>query len=224
MKKLLLVGNSQFAELAFEYFSLTNKYYVESFFVDNEFIKSKNLQNRPVQDINNIVNYNKNDYSVFVAVGYSKLNRTRENFIKKIQGFNFNLISYLSPHAFISPKAKISTNCFIFEENVIQSGVDIETGNILWSGNHIGHDTKIEKNCFISSHVVISGNCIIKSNSFLGVNTTVVDGITIEKDNWIDAGCLIKKNTKQGQIYRSNNISLSHNVDVYKFFKIEKKI
>ena len=36
----------------------------------------------------------------------------------------------------------------------------IGNNTIIWSGNHIGHHSKIGNNCFISSHVVVSGFCI----------------------------------------------------------------
>ena len=55
----------------------------------------------------------------------------------------------------------IGDNTFIFEENVIQPFVRIGSNVVLWSGNHIGHDSVIEDHCFIASHVVISGNVTI---------------------------------------------------------------
>ena len=58
----------------------------------------------------------------------------------------------------------------------------VKIGNnvVLWSGNHIGHNTVIRDNCFIASHVVISGFCEIGENCFLGVNSTVINNITIQ--------------------------------------------
>ena len=37
---------------------------------------------------------------------------------------------------------------------VVRIGNDV----VLWSGNHIGHDSTIGDHCFIASHVVVSGN------------------------------------------------------------------
>ena len=48
----------------------------------------------------------------------------------------------------------IGENTFIFEANVVQPGVTVGDNVVLWSGNHIGHDSVIEDHCFIASHAV----------------------------------------------------------------------
>ena len=74
-------------------------------------------------------------------------------------------------------------------------GLCTSVGNntILWSGNHIGHHSKIGNNCFISSHVVISGNCIVGDNTFIGVNSSIADRTNIGKSCFIGMGVNITK-------------------------------
>jgi carbonic anhydrase/acetyltransferase-like protein (isoleucine patch superfamily) len=72
---------------------------------------------------------------------------------------------------------------------------------ILWSGNHIGHDSTIEDHVFIASHAVVSGNCRIGESSFVGVNATFRDGITVAPRCVIGAGALIMKDTVEGGVY-----------------------
>ena len=63
---------------------------------------------------------------------------------------------------------------------MIQPNVRIGNDVILWSGNHIGHDSTIEDHCFIASHAVISGNVTIgEPYCFVGVNATFRDGVTV---------------------------------------------
>ena len=79
----------------------------------------------------------------------------------------------------------------------------MEIGNdvVLWSGNHIGHDTRVGDHCFIASHVVVSGNCRIGASCFIGVNATFRDGVTVAPDCVIGAGALIMKDTEPGSVY-----------------------
>jgi acetyltransferase-like isoleucine patch superfamily enzyme len=78
----------------------------------------------------------------------------------------------------------------------------VKIGNnvVLWSGNHIGHQTIIEDNVYLSSHCVISGFCVIGEYSFLGVNCTFNDNIKLGKDNIVGSGALIVKNTESGKL------------------------
>ena len=88
----------------------------------------------------------------------------------------------------------------IFENNVIQHLVKIGNNVVLWSGNHVGHQTIIEDNVYFSSHCVVSGFCVIGASSFLGVNSTFNDYIKLGKDNIVGSGALIVKNTEDGKL------------------------
>ena len=67
-------------------------------------------------------------------------------------------------------------NCFVFENNVIQKRVTLKNNIIIWSGNHIGHDSTIMDNTWISSHAVIYSNVIVGKNCFIGSNANIKDG------------------------------------------------
>ena len=73
----------------------------------------------------------------------------------------------------------------------------IGDNNVLWSGNHIGHDVVIGDNVYITSHVVISGFTRIENNCFLGVNSTYRDDITISKYSLIGASASVMKSTNE---------------------------
>jgi acetyltransferase-like isoleucine patch superfamily enzyme len=72
---------------------------------------------------------------------------------------------------------------------------------VLWSGNHIGHDTTIGNHCFIASHAVISGGVTIGDYCFVGVNATFRDGVTVAPRCVIGADALIMKDTEEGGVY-----------------------
>lgn len=86
-------------------------------------------------------------------------------------------------------------------DNTIQPFVEIGNDVIIWSGNHIGHDVRIQDHCFISSHVVLAGHVKVGEYSFLGINSTIRDNVVIEKECVIGAGALISKNTIQKGVY-----------------------
>lgn len=203
--KLIIVGDSVFAQIASEYFTHDSPYQVVAFSVEKAFLKKEKLLGLPVvpfEDLEKL--FSPSEHKVFVAIAYRELNRVRTRLYLQVKKKGFPIISYLSSKAFVWKNAEIGENCFIFENNVIQPFVKIGNNVILWSGNHIGHHSVIRDNCFISSQVVVSGFCEIGENCFLGVNCCLADGLKIARDCIIGAGAVVIKNTEPGKVYVGN--------------------
>jgi len=130
------------------------------------------------------------------------LNRQRAEWYRKAKEKGYRLASYVSSRAFVWHNVVIGDNCFILEDNTLQPFVEIGNNVVLWSGNHVGHRSRIADHCFITSHVVISGFCSIGESSFIGVNATLADEVSIGRDNFICAGAIIGESTEGNQIYR----------------------
>lgn len=194
-KKLVIIGDGEFAEIAYEYFTYDSPYTVEAFAVEKQFITQKSLFGLPVIAFEEMEQtYSPKEYEVFTAITFTNFNRVRTRLYNEAKGKGYSFASYISSKAFVWRNAKIGENSFIFEDNTIQYNVEIGNNVVLWSGNHIGHRAKIKDNSFISSHVVVSGYCEVGENSFLGVNSTFVNNVSIGKNSFVAAGALITKN------------------------------
>jgi sugar O-acyltransferase (sialic acid O-acetyltransferase NeuD family) len=217
---LVIVGDSSFAEIAFEYFEAEKKFTVACFAVDRQFLRRDSLFGRPVIALDELPGrYPPDQVHAFVALTYGALNRNRELLAARMRAHGYRLASYVSERAFVWPNVMLGDNCFIFENNVIQPFVTIGNNVIAWSGNHIGHHTSIADNVFLASHVVVSGHVKIGRNCFFGVNATVADSVTIGDDNWIGPHTLISQNTVKGAMYRAESTPVSK-VQSHRFFKI----
>ncbi|MCV3429706.1 acetyltransferase [Campylobacter lari] len=222
MKKLIIIGTGETANLAYEYFTYDSDYEVIAFAVNKSYRKEDSFKSLPVINLEDIeLKYNKDEIFLFVALASEKLNYNRAkiyNYCKK-KGYRF--ASYISSKAFIWHNVEIGENCFILENNTLQPFTKIGNNVTLWSGNHIGHQTQIEDNVFITSHVVISGFCTIGENTFIGVNSSIADNIKIAKNNFIALGTVINKNTEENKIYRGNPAEPSK-ISAKKFCKVEE--
>lgn len=191
-KKLIIFGDRDYAEIAYEYFTHDSPYVVVAFTTQKEFLTKETFCGLPVVPFETLEkNYPPAEYELHIAIVYGQLNRIREKMFQAGKQKGYTLASYISSRAFIWHNAKIGENCFIFEDNTIQPFVEIKNNVVLWSGNHIGHSSVIDNNCFISSHVVISGFCKIGSNCFFGVNSTVGNHVTVGANSWISPGAII---------------------------------
>jgi len=208
-KKLVIIGNTSNARLAKFFFQNDSEYEVAAFSVDRKYINSEKYEGLPVVAIEDITDYYPaSNYHAFVAIGYNKMNKTREYLYHKIKSKGYNLPNYISSRCSFLTQEPIGDNNLILEDNTIQPFVKIGSDNVFWSGNHIGHDTEIEDHCFISSHVVISGFVKVKSYCFFGVNSTIRDAITINRETLIAAGAIITKDTVEKGVYLPAKSSL----------------
>ncbi len=201
-RRLVLVGDSAIAEIAYEYFTHDSPYEVVGFAVDEAYRKREELFGLPVVAFQRVEeHFPPAEHSLYAAVGYNQLNRLRARFAAEAKAKGYALASYVSSRAFVWRNVEIGEHCFIFEDNTVQPFVKIGDDVVLWSGNHIGHHSVIRDHVFVASHVVISGFCDVGAHSFLGVNATIANNVTIAADNLLGAGCTILRDTEPNKIY-----------------------
>ena len=115
IKKLIIVGDSAFAEIAREYFDTDTEYEVVSFSVESAYIKRQELHGLPVVAFEKLVQtYPPAEYEVYVAIVYTQLNRLRTRLTQATKAHGYKLASYVSPRAFVWRNVEIGEHCFIF--------------------------------------------------------------------------------------------------------------
>ncbi len=201
-EKLVIVGNTAFAEIAYEYFTHDSPYEVVAFSVDREFIRESSLFGRPVVPFDELAQrFEPRAHAAYAAMTYTQLNRLRTRFAARCKAMGYRLASYVSSRAFVWRNVTLGEHCFVFEDNTVQPFVKIGNNVVLWSGNHIGHHSVIRDNAFLASHVVVSGFCDIGESCFLGVNATLANNVTVARDCLIGAGATILRDTEPDRLF-----------------------
>jgi sugar O-acyltransferase (sialic acid O-acetyltransferase NeuD family) len=193
-RKLVIVGDSAFAEIAYEYFTHDSPYEVVGFSVEREFMKRAELFGLPVVPFESVEErFAPAEHEVYAALVYTQLNRLRTRLAAEAKRKGYGLASYVSSRSFVWRNVELGEHCFIFEDNTVQPFVKVGSNVVMWSGNHIGHHSVIRDNCFVSSHVVISGFVDVGESCFLGVNASVANNIKIGRDCWLAPSSLVVK-------------------------------
>ena len=201
MKPVVLFGVGDFARVAHVYLMNDSPYEVAAFTVHERYIEATEIAGVPVVPFEELERTHPTaDFAMFVAVGFSRVNRARAELYDECKSLGYELISYVSSRAHLVADVEIGDNCFVFEANVLQPFVRIGNDVVLWSGNHIGHDSTVGDHVFVASHAVVSGNCTIGDSCFVGVNATIRDGITVAPDCVIGAGAVVMKDTSPGDV------------------------
>jgi sugar O-acyltransferase (sialic acid O-acetyltransferase NeuD family) len=202
MARLVIFGTGDIARLAHFYFTRDSEHEVVAFTVDAEYRHGDRFAGLPLVDAAAVTTlYPPAQYAMFVAIGYTQMNRARAAKYEQMKASGYTLMSYVSSRCSYLSESLPGDNCFILEDNTIQPFVTIGNDVVLWSGNHVGHDAVIEDHCFITSHVVISGHAKVRPYCFIGVNATIRNAIEIAPATLIGAGAVIMKGTKPKGVY-----------------------
>jgi sugar O-acyltransferase (sialic acid O-acetyltransferase NeuD family) len=219
-RKVVLLGDSAFAEIAYEYFSQDSEYEVVGFSVESGFLKKETMYGLPVVPFESLESrFAPKDVEFYAAIVYTQLNRLRTRFYQQAKEKGFRPASYISSKAFVWKNVQLGEHCFIFEDNTVQPFVKVGDNVVMWSGNHIGHHSVIHDHCFIASHAVVSGFCNVGRYTFLGVNATIANNVTIGEDNWIGLGATIAKNTAPNTLFKGERAEPAK-LSARKFFKL----
>ena len=221
-KKVIIFGVTDFARLIKHYFDTDSVYNIIAFCVDDEYKNTDNFCELPVIAYSDIDKYSPEEYSFFVAIGYSLLNQTRTSVYKKLKAKGYSFVNYISSHATVLSD-DIGENCMICENTTVEPFAKIGNNVFIWNGNCIAHNSVIKDNVFITSHVIVCGFATIGENSFIGIKSAITDYVEVGKNCIIGAGSLIKTDIAD------NSVCIEHEtkklkINSQQYFKLGLKI
>lgn len=196
-RKLIIVGDSVFPQIAYEYFTYDSEYEVVAFSVEREYLKRETLFDLPIVAFESVSEiYPPDEHDIFAAVVFREQNQLRARLVRQAKEKGYKATSYISSQAIVSPSAKIGEHCFICEATVIQQFAEIGENVVLWSGNQIGQRAVVKNNCFTLPNTVISNRAEVGANCIVNANVSVLDGVKIAADKTIEIGALISEDVK----------------------------
>ena len=205
MKKIIIFGTGELAQRIF-YYLKNSEDKVVAFSANESNIDSNELLGLPVVAFENIEEkYSPEEFSMFIALAYSDMNKKRAKFFDEAKSKGYELYSYVHPSTKIWDEFEMGENCFILAENIIQPFVKIGDNVLIGSNNLISHNTVIENNCFLTSNITLGGHITIGENSFVGLSATINQRVKIGKECIIGAGTLITKDVNDKEVYAENS-------------------
>lgn len=132
---------------------------------------------------------------LFVAIGSNSL-RARLSSVATDQGYQ--LMNAISPHAVISPSARLGAGIAVMAGAIINAEAEIDDLAIINTGATVDHDCKIGKAAHIAPQTTLAGNVTIGALSFLGVGCKVIPGIQIGEQATVGAGGVVISNICDG--------------------------
>lgn len=132
-----------------------------------------------------------------VAVG---ANQTRQRLSERAVGVGYELVNAISPHAIISPSARIGLGVAIMAGAVLNAACAIDDLAIINTGATIDHDCRIGRAAHIAPQCALAGNVTVGAGSFLGVGCKVIPGKRIGQDVTVGAGGVVISDIPDGAL------------------------
>lgn len=203
--KLIIFGTGELAQLAYFYFSHDSEYDVLGFTLDSSYIDSPSYLGLPLIPFEEIVDiYPPNEYKMFIAIGYSKLNQNRIDKYNQAKSKGYVLASYVSSKSTSWPGLVVGENTFIMEDNTIMPFCVIGNNILVFVNNIISHHMVIKDHVTITSHCAIGGNVIIEEKAFIGLNASLRNNIVIGRGAIIGTAANVVKDVDDYKVMMGN--------------------
>lgn len=202
MEKVIVFGNSVFAEHIYFLLKHDSPYEVVAFTVDRKYIKDETLLGLPVVPFETVESsYSPQEHKMTVAISFQKINRLREEKYLQAKTKGYQLITYVSSRATSFPGLATGENCIISENAIIGPYVEIGNNVFIGSGAIIGHHTVLKDHCFISPGAIILGGVTVEEYCLIGANATIKEEVNVARECLIGSGVSITKNTQERGVY-----------------------
>lgn len=130
------------------------------------------------------------DYKkIVVAIGNSEVRRSLLERIK--EETDYDIVSLISPKAYVSPSARIMSGCIIEPMAVVHTGCVICEGCIISAGAVINHATMCCEGVHVDCNATVEGYCRVPMGTKLGSGEVyrrgdgvTVDGVLLDPRRW----------------------------------------
>ena len=181
-KRVVIFGVGELAELAHFYFTNDSNFEVCGFTIDKNLIIDDDFKGLPIVDYENVCNiFPPTEYHMFIAIGYSNLNKNRREIYEDAKKKGYNLASYVSSKSTSWPGLEVGENTFIMEDNSIMPFCKIGNNVLVWVNSMLAHHMIIKDHVTIASHCSIGGKVVIEEMAFIGQNSSIRDNVKIGK-------------------------------------------
>lgn len=132
---------------------------------------------------------------VFVALGP---NRLRTKLADYAATLGYTLVNAISPHAVVSPSARLGAGVAIMAGAVVNADADIGNLVIVNTGASIDHDCVIGAVAHLAPQCALAGNVLVGAGAFLGIGCKVIPEMRIGAGAIVGAGSVVIANIPDG--------------------------
>ncbi len=202
MEKIILFGNSLFAETIYFLLTHDSPYEVAAFTVDEKYIAGDTLFGLPVVPFETVESlFPPSEYKMSIPISFQKVNKLREEKYFQAKTKGYQLINYISSKATSFPGLVTGDNCIILNNTFIGPFVQIGNNVMVTDGAIISHHAVIKDHCFVAPGAIILGGVTLGEYCFIGANATVKEEVKVARECLVGSGISITRDTQERGVY-----------------------
>lgn len=186
--RVAIIGSGDLGK-SIAHYALNNEYTVIGFYDD--FQKAESVAGIPV--LGNLDKIEE-DFkcrvfdSLVCAVGYYHFDFREYVFNKYHNEIGIPFATIIDKTCHVDSTATIGEGVVMFPTAMVDKGCVIENNVLLNVGVTIAHDTTVKAHSFLSPRVAIAGFSTIGKRCMIGINSTIIDNITVCDDVRLGGG------------------------------------
>lgn len=128
---------------------------------------------------------------LMVGIGYNHMHFRRDTY-DRFSG-QIPLATLIHQNAFVDHSVKIGAGCFVLPGCTVDAHAVLGENVLLNTGSVIAHDTFVGAHSFCAPAVAVAGKTIIGSCCIVGINSTIIDNLSICDFTRIAAGAVVNQ-------------------------------
>lgn len=201
MDKIVIAGVNEYSEYVYYTIKKENNIEVVAFATLKDHINQSEFCGLPVyavEDLSSVLDMN--SCQVLLAIGYTKMNKRRENTYNICKRLGYKIYTYISSRA-VCDSDEIGEGCIIMPTAYVPPCTKIGKCNIINMGTYITHTGSIGDFNWFAATIVMGGNIKMGSNCFIGMGCTLKNGITVGSEVFLGANSYLSDNATEGLAY-----------------------
>jgi len=206
MKRIAIIGSGDLGQ-QIAYHAIVDKQFVVAGFFDDFKNTGDEVDHIPVlgkiEDIFSCFENNLFD-ELLIGIGYKHMTFRNKLFTEFQSKIPFATLIHSS--CFVDHSSVIEAGAVIFPGCLIDQHVKIKANALLNVGCCVSHHSEIGSHSFLSPRVAVAGFVKIGDNCILGINSTIIDNITIVAQTQIGGGGVVISNLETSGLYVGNPV------------------
>lgn len=187
MRKLVIYGDTAFAEEIYLIITKEGKDIVVAFTNEKKFMTRNKILGIPVLPIEELEETIGKGFEVLIAYGYINMNNLREKVYKECLSYGWIIGKYVSCNA-ICFSNSIGDGTIIWPNCYIGPNIKIGRCNIIQASCTLAHDNELGDFNYLAPGVVMGGRSKISSHSFIGLNSTLKSDVFLNDYTLLGCG------------------------------------
>jgi sugar O-acyltransferase (sialic acid O-acetyltransferase NeuD family) len=202
-KTLAIIGSGHLGQQIAHYAIADNHYDKVVFFDDfsNESVVNGMQILGKTDHIQNAFDKKQFD-EILIGIGYKHLAVRKHFFEQFSEMIPFGKIIHSS--SWVDSTALIKEGCVVYPSCCIDANAIVECNTILNLACTLAHDSIVGKHSFLSPRVAVAGFVKMEELCIIGINSTIIDNITIPPNTQIGAGTVVINSIENSGLYVGN--------------------